>query len=109
MLDRSPYKDKLANSGLFLKIVGARARQLLNLIQPHIGDHIAEGGEIMRLTQLMQGAPELNAGNLDPVAALPLGARLVLDPWSGRLELIRNAAELPGSIREVVPLALSPL
>lgn len=109
MLNKSPYKDKLANSGLFLKIVAERARRLPNLIQPHIGDHIAEGGQIMRLTELMQAAPELKAGNLDQIAALPLGARLVLDPWSSRLELIRNAAELPGSVREVVPLAISPL
>ena len=109
MLDRSPYKDKLDNSGLFLKIVAERARKLLNLIQPHIGDRIAEGGQIMRLTQLMQAAPELKAGNLAQIAALPLGARLVLDPWSSRLELIRNAAELPGSVREVAPLAISPL
>jgi Peptidase family M48 len=109
MLDKSPYKDKLADSGLFLKIVAARARQLPNLIQPHIGDHIAEGGQIMRLTQVMQAAPELNADQLDQIAALPLGARLVLDPWSSRLELIRNAAQLPGSAREKVPLAISPL
>jgi hypothetical protein len=109
MLKNSPYKDKLADSGLFLKIVAARAKLLPNLIQPHIGDHIAEGGQIMRLTEVMQAAPELNAGKLDQVAALPLGARLVLDPWSSRLELIRSAAQLPGSAREKVPLAISPL
>ena len=109
MLDKSPYKDKLAGAGLFLKIVADRTKQLPNLIQPHIGDHIAEGGQIMRLTQLMQQAPELNAEKLDQVAALPLGARLVLDPWSSRLELIRTAAQLPGTVREKVPLLVSPL
>ena len=45
----------------------------------------------------------------DQVAALPLGARLVLDPWSSRLELIRAAAQLPGTVREKVPLLVSPL
>ena len=109
MLDKSPYKDKLSDSGLFLKAVAAHAGQLPNLIQPHIGDHIAEGGQIMRLTQVMQAAPELMADRLDQIAALPLGSRLVLDPWSSRLELIRNAAQLPGSAREKVPLAISPL
>ena len=109
MLDKSPYKDKLSGAGLFLKIVADRAKQLPNLIQPHIGDHIAEGGQIMRLTQLMQQAPELSAEKLDQVAALPLGARLVLDPWSSRLELIRTAAQLPSTVREKVPLLVSPL
>ena len=109
MLDKSPYKDKLSGAGLFLKIVADRTKQLPNLIQPHIGDHIAEGGQIMRLTQLMQQAPELSAEKLDQVAALPLGARLVLDPWSSRLELIRAAAQLPGTVREKVPLLVAPL
>jgi hypothetical protein len=109
MLEKSPYKDKLSGAGLFLKIVADRTKQLPNLIQPHIGDHIAEGGQIMRLTQLMQQAPELNAEKLDQVAALPLGARLVLDPWSSRLELIRTAAQLPSTVREKVPLLVSPL
>jgi hypothetical protein len=63
----------------------------------------------MRLTQLMQQAPDLNAEKLDQVAALPLGARLVLDPWSSKLELIRTAAQLPGTVREKVPLVVSPL
>ena len=110
MLETSPYKGKLADSGLFLKVVAVRGEQLPNLIQPHIGDHIAEGGQIMRLTQVMQAAPELKTESLDQIAALPLGARLVLDPWSSRLELIRNAAQFPGSARErVVPLAISPI
>jgi peptidase M48-like protein len=110
MLETSPYKGKLADSGLFLKIVAVRGTQLRHLIQPHIGDHIAQGGQIMRLTQVMQAAPELKTERLDQIAALPLGARLALDPWSSRLELIRNAAQLPGSARErVVPLAISPL
>ncbi len=109
LLGKSPYKDKLADSGLFLKIVATRAKQLTNLIQPHIGDYIAASGQIMRLAEVMQQAPELNSDKLDQVAALALGARLVLDPWSSRLELIRSAAQLPGSVREKVPLAVSPL
>ncbi|MGE3404656.1 MAG: M48 family metalloprotease [Vicinamibacterales bacterium] len=109
MLEKSPYKDALAGSGLFLRIVADRAKVLPNLITPHIGDHIAEGGQIMRLAQVMEAAPELNRERLDQVAALSLGARLALNPWNARLELIRNAAELPESAREKVPLTIAPL
>ena len=63
----------------------------------------------MRLTQVMDAAPELNRERLDQVAALSLGARLTLNPWNARLELIRNAAQLPESAREKVPLAIAPL
>ena len=41
--------------------------------------------------------------------ALPIGARLVVDPWDGRLELLRSAAALPGSLREKTPLGITPL
>lgn len=109
MLEKSPYKDALAGSGLFLRMVADRAQVLPNLIQPHIGDHIAEGGQIMRLAQVMESAPELNRERLDQVAALSLGARLALNPWSARLELIRNAAQMPETVREKVPLAVAPI
>jgi hypothetical protein len=109
MLAKSPYKDALGGAGLFLRIVADRAKLLPNLIQPHIGDHIAQGGQIMRLAQVMDAAPQLNPERLDQVAALSLGARLVLNPWNARLELIRNAAEQPESAREKGPLAISPL
>ena len=92
MLKQSPYKDKLANVGLFLRAIAASAKQLTNLIQPHMGDHIAAGGQLLRLSELVQQAPELAPERLDQIAALPLGARLVVNPWSGRVDLARTPA-----------------
>ena len=59
LLQRSPYKNKLSNAGLFLRAVAEHAKKLKNLIQPHVGDHIADGGQLRRLSQLMQQASEL--------------------------------------------------
>jgi hypothetical protein len=109
MLNKSPYKDKLSDAGLFLRAVAQWARHLPNLIQPHIGDHWADGGQLSRLTGVMQQAPELAPERLDQIPALPLGARLVLDPWSSRLELSRAAAPPLKSVREKVPFAVMPL
>ena len=108
MLDRSPYKDKLASAGLFLRIVAERSKTLPELIQPHVGDHVS-GKEAQRLSELMTRAPELKHQDLTQVPALPIGARLVVDPWDGRLELLRSAAALPAAIREKTPLAITPL
>jgi hypothetical protein len=108
MLDRSPYKDKLASAGLFLRIVAERSKTLPELIQPHVGDHVS-GKEAQRLSELMTRAPELKHQDLTQVPALPIGARLVVDPWDGRLELLRSAAALPSAIREKTPLAITPL
>lgn len=52
LLQRSPYKDKLSNARLFLRAIEGHAKKLKNLIQPHVGDHIANGGQIRRLSRL---------------------------------------------------------
>lgn len=109
LLKSSPYKDKLSQGGLFLKTVATNALKLPNLIQPHLGEQLADGKQIQRLGELMQQAPELAPERVDQIAALPLGARIVVDPWSGKLELLRSAAEPPASAREKVPLAITPL
>jgi len=108
LLERSPYKDSLADAGLFLREIADRARQLPRLIQPHIGDHIVGGG-MSRLAELIEAAPPLAPESLDQIPALPLGARVVVDPWTGRLTLDRTPAVPLMSAREKVPLAVTPL
>ena len=108
MLKRSPYKDRLAEAGLFLRVIAQRARQLPKLIQPHVGDHISDG-TMLRLAELMEQAPPLSPASLDQIPALPLGARVVVDPWNGQLALDRSPAVPLASIREKVPLAVTPL
>jgi len=108
LLGKSPYRDKLADAGLFLRTVADRAKQLPHLIHPHIGDYVAANGQT-RLAELMQKAPALMPDNLDQIAALQLGARLVVDPWSGKLAIDRTPAVPLTSVREKVPFAVTPL
>jgi hypothetical protein len=109
LLGKSPYRDKLADAGLFLRTLSDRAKQLPRLIQPHIGDYMAANGQMTRLGELMKQAPALMPDNLEQIAALQLGSRLVLDPWSGKLALDRSPAVPLTSVREKVPLAVTPL
>jgi Peptidase family M48 len=107
LLAKSPYKDKLSEAGLFLRIVSQNAKALTNLIQPHMGDFLVESEKT--LTALMQKAPQLEPEKLDQIAALPLGARLVVDPWTCKIDLLRAANVPLASAREKVPLAITPL
>jgi hypothetical protein len=109
LLKNSPYKDKLADAGLFLRVVSERAHQLRKLIQPHIGSHVADGGQMLRLAELMQQAPPLAPESLEQIPALPLGARVVVNPWNGRPALDRTPAVPLFSVREKVPFAVTPL
>jgi hypothetical protein len=109
LLKTSPYNDKLAGAGLFLKTIAQSARQLPNLIQPHIGDHVADGGQIKRFASLVAEAPALAPASLEQISALSLGARIVVEPWNDRLVLDKSPAVPLASIREKMPLAVTPL
>ena len=109
MLENSPYAEQLPDAGLFLRILARRASSLPNLVLPLVGDVISAGGNNVRLRGLMVRSPELRTDDLAQIPALPLGARLYMDPWSGRLELLQTASMSPGSIREKAPLEVTPL
>lgn len=109
MLRKSPYKEKLGEAGLFLRAVAAHATKLKSLIAPHLAEEVTSANGSPRLGALMQGAPQLAPGSLNQVAALPLGARLIVDPWSSELELLRNTNVQAVSAREKLPLAIAPL
>lgn len=105
-LKNSPYKDKLAEAGLFLRALNENSRRLQNLIQPHIVAHI---GDARRLNELISQAPSLAPERLDQVAALPLGARVIVDPSTGVTSLLRAANVPLASAREKASLAITPL
>jgi hypothetical protein len=109
LLGKSPYRDKLADAGLFLRTLSEQAKQLPRLIQPHIGDYMAANGQMTRLADLMKQAPPLMPDSLEQIAALQLGARLVVDAWSGRVALDRSPAVPLLSVREKMPFAVTPL
>jgi peptidase M48-like protein len=107
LLANSPYKDKLANAGLFLKALQERAPDLKNLIRPHLGDSLANG-KSLRMSALLNSAPQLESQRTDQIAALPLGGRIKLDPWSSRIELVKTKPIALISSREKMPFEITP-
>ena len=87
MLANSPYKDKLKNAGLFFEALESRAPALPNLIRARLGNALVVG-KASRLGSLKRSAPQLAIRDTEQIAALPLGGRVKLDPWSDRLELM---------------------
>jgi hypothetical protein len=107
LLKNSPYKDKLGSAGLFLKALQQSAPELPNLIRPHLGNSMANGKGI-RMSVLLTSAPELEAKRTDQIAALPLGGRIKLDPWSDQVELAKAKPVPLVSAREKLPFAITP-
>lgn len=107
LLNTSPYKDKLANAGLFLKAVQARAPALKSLIRPHLGDSLLNG-DATRMSTLMTSSPQFDPKKTDQIAALPLGGRVKLDPWNNQLELIKTKPVAITSAADKMPFEVTP-
>jgi len=108
LLATSPYKDKLGNAGLFLKALQKRAPDLKNLISARLGDGMVNG-KTLRMSDLLNKAPELDERKKDQIAALPLGGRIRLDPWSNQVELAKTKPVSLLSAREKMPFEVTPV
>jgi Peptidase family M48 len=109
LLRNSPYKDKLGTAGLFLKSLQEHAPDLPNLIRPHLGDGFAwDNGKDVRMAALLASAPALEPNRTDQIAALPLGGRIKLDPWSDQVELAKAKPVALASARENIPFEITP-
>jgi len=107
LLKNSPYKDKLGNAGLFLKALQQKAPDLPNLIRSHLGNSLAQGKSI-RMSSLLTSAPPLDEKRLDQIAALPLGGRVKVDPWSDQVELSKAKPVALASPREKMEFEITP-
>jgi hypothetical protein len=108
LLANSPYKDKLANAGLFLKALQERAPDLKNLIRARLGDGLVSG-KTLRMSELLNGAPQLDERKKDQIAALPLGGRIKVDPWSNQASLAKTKPVALLSAREKMPFEVTPV
>ena len=103
LLANSPYKDDLANARSFLEAVRRCAPQLKSLIRPHLGESIAN----LQLPGPANSAMESGIRRDAPVAMLPLGTRIKLNPWSNRIESM-NTKAAASSAEHIAPFELTP-
>ncbi|MGA7842530.1 MAG: hypothetical protein WBS17_10520 [Candidatus Acidiferrales bacterium] len=102
LLKNSPYKDKLASAGLFLKQLDAESKSLPALINPHLGNRVSLSAA------LLSAAPTLDPTKIDQISALPVGARIKLDPWNDHVELVKAKPVPLLSAREKMPFEVTP-
>ena len=102
LLKNSPYKDKLGSAGLFLKQLDAQSKNLPALINPHLGNRVSLSAS------LLSAAPTLDPTKIDQISALPVGARIKLDPWNDRVELVKAKPIPLLSAREKMPFEVTP-
>ena len=104
LLNKSPYKDQLANTGLFLAALQTRQKEIPNLISAHLGDRVPA---IADLKGVAAASPDQKK-NPQMIAALPIGGRVKLDVWVDKLELIKSKPIGTVAEREKMPFEVTP-
>jgi hypothetical protein len=93
---------------LFLKELQLRAPQLSALLTTHLGNPLAEGGTVIRLSGLATQGPALDNAKIDQIAALPLGGRVKVNPWDDKAEMVKTAPVAITSARDKMPFEVTP-
>jgi len=109
LLQNSPYKDKLASAGLFFAAMQAEAPQLPNLIRAEFGNSLQSPETGVRMSSLVSSAPALQTKDVKQIAALPLGGRIKLDPWSDQLSIKKTQPVRLLSASEKMPFEVTPM
>jgi Peptidase family M48 len=101
ILNNSPYKGQLDNSSLFLQALDVRSREIPNLISAHLGNRVPVIADV-------KAAQPADAKSPQRTAALPIGGRVKMDPWSDKLELIKAKPVGVIAEREKMPFEVTP-
>src|SRR6266436_5429587 len=105
LLSKSPYKDQTGTTRLFLQALKDRSKDIPNLISPHLGDRVSTNLTIAAESSA-QAPAEKPAANV--IAALPLGGRVKIEPWSGRLQMLKSKPVGGVAAYEEIPFEITP-
>jgi len=107
LFSKSPYDNQLGSVALFLQALEARSPQLPNLLSARFSNDF--GGSHLVGMQVVAKAPKrLKMDEKGQIAALPLGSRIKVDPWSDRIEMLKNKLPPLESAAEKRPFEVSP-
>ena len=107
LFSKSPYSDKVAAVALFLQALEARSPQLPNLLHARFSTDFGSS-HLVGMQALAKSLKLLKMEQPDQIAALPLGSRIKVDPWSDKIEMLKNKLPPPASASENRPFEVSP-
>lgn len=108
ILANSPYKNNLAEAGLFLKALAKYGHKVPNLIRANLGESLITENRVSFMSAVADAAPALDLENPQQIAALPLGSRVKLDPWAGQMKFVKARPPRIYSPKDKLALEVTP-
>src|SRR6185295_14947041 len=95
LLKKSPYVDQSGTAQAFFLSLESLAKQIPNLISPHLGDRVPTNWTVAEVAATQNPAPQAASLKAPKAAsaALPLGGRIKVEPWNDQLTLLKTQAE----------------
>jgi len=111
LLKKSPYVDQSGTAQAFFQALESRAKQIPNLISPHLGDRVPTNWTVAAVAATSNStAQDASSKTVKATtAALPLGGRIKVEPWNDQLTLLKPQAE-GGAVAEYekMPFEVAP-
>lgn len=105
LLRNSPYKNDQNGAQFFFQALKNRSKQIPNLISPNLGDKVSANW-ISASTEFATEPDQKTAANV--IAALPLGGRIKIDPWSDELKMLKSKPAGTVAESEKMPFQITP-
>jgi hypothetical protein len=106
LLRNSPYSEKSETTQLFLETLKKASKDVPNLVSPHLGERVPTNWSIAAAVFSEQHSDAKPATNM--TAALPLGGRIKVDPWSDQLKMVKSKPEAAMSEGEKMSFQITP-
>ena len=103
LLKNSPYKDKLGPASLFMKQLDAEQKDLPALINAHLGNGVTFASQFA-----IPPDRRCNPTSWIRFRRCRSAARLKLDPWTDRVEMLKSKPVALLSAREKMPFEVTP-
>jgi hypothetical protein len=108
LLKKSPYANQSASAQAFFVALQERAKDIPNLISPHLGDSLPKSSSIASGAVEEEKSSSPDSDKNESAAALPLGGRVMVDPWDDHLVMLRASPDAAVAKYEKTPFEVSP-
>ena len=107
LFSKSPYKDQVVSVGRFLQALDLGSARFPNLLHGRFSNDF-RSSHLADMQARIDSSKRPKKDGLDRLSALPIGSRIVVDPWSDGIEMLRNKPVRLTSPAEKIPFEVTP-